>query len=509
MIGIEHSAVLTARRAGRWWRSPVRALAGLLLLSEFAYAAMLRLDAVSSARSVFLFLGLLACLFLCYSAAYLLLRDVQNSHRAIILVIFGALLFRFTLLFAGLPHDSNWSEMQSGVKMDVRGRAVAYDRFLLYDNDVWRYLWDGHVWTNGINPYRYEPSNPRLDALTDSGNSENTIWSDIRDNVNHPQIPTIYPPAAELVFGLSHVLAPGSVLVMKSIFVGFDLLALFFIALTLRALHRPASDMILYAWNPLVIKTVAGSGHMDAIMAAALAATAYFIVRGRRAHAAIAWGVSVLTKISPLVLLPFVMRRLGWRKSALGIGVVVLGYLPFMGAGRLVFAGLQTFAQSWQFNAGFYGLVQWLARPLSHDPVLLAKAASGVVIFLILACLVRNDDAEDNSFAFYSTTALGALVVLGPTVMPWYLVWLLPLAVIANARIWIYFSASVCLAFLVMINGTEHPAVILLEYGILAVLLSRNYSLLGRNKQTGKFAQVLAAYRILDTNQKTLIGEKL
>jgi len=497
------------RRFGLWRRPRLWTLAGLLLFSEAVYVAMLRFDAVSSAKSVFTFLALLAFLFLCYGAGYRVLRDLQERRGAMVLIVSGALLFRLTMLFAGLPHDSDWKEMLSAARADVRGRAVSYDRFLLFDNDIWRYLWDGHVWANRANPYLYEPSNPRLDTLASSSDSENTVWSDVRDNVNHPQVPTIYPPLAESMFYAAHALAPGSVFVMKSFFVAFDLLALLFVALTLRALDRPATDMVLYAWNPLIIKAIAGSGHMDAMVAAALAATAYFMVRGSHASAAIAWGLSVLMKLSPLVLLPFLLRRLGWRKTGLGIAVIALGYLPFLNSGEAAFAGLRTFAHRWQFNAGIFDLVQWLVGHLSADPSRLAKMICAIIFLFLLGYLSWKDDGANRSFAFYSATALGGLLVLGPTVMPWYVVWLLPLAVIARTRIWIYFSALVCLAFLVMIDGMERGGVLLLEYGIFAVFLHRNCLPFKRGAEASKCDQVLITEeQMLEMNPKTVIGEK-
>jgi len=49
-----------------------------------------------------------------------------------------ALLFRATLLPAGLLHAGN-------------------PRLILYDDDVWRYLWEGHVGSAGLNPMRTPP----------------------------------------------------------------------------------------------------------------------------------------------------------------------------------------------------------------------------------------------------------------------------------------------------------------------------------------------------------------
>ena len=66
---------------------------------------------------------------------------------------------------------------------------------------------------------------------------------------------------------------------------------------------------------------------------------------------------------------------------------------------------------------------------------------------------------------------LGALLVLGPVVMPWYVTWLLPLAILARERVWLVFSALVCLAFLVMVDGVERPGALWIEYAALGGLL--------------------------------------
>jgi len=450
-------------------------VAGLLVLSELTYLAMVRLEAVSTAKSVFTFLALMAVLFGLYTATHRFLLNLREQRGALALIIIGAVLFRFTLLFAGLPQDNNLKETITAARADIRGEAVTYDSFLVFDNDIWRYIWDGHVGARGINPFLYEPGSPRLDALT-SGD-RNALWGDIRANINHSDVPTIYPPLAQLVFLAAHWLAPGSVFVMKSLLVAFDLLTCLFVVLTLRAIGQPVTDVVLYAWNPLVIKEVAASGHMDPLLAALLVATVYFVVRGLHSAAGLTWGLSVLAKISPIVLLPFLLQRIGARKSALGLAVVMAGYLPFLDRNGSIFVGLRTFAAEWQFNSGLFSLVEWAAQPFSSIPSLVAKITAAVILLMLLSLLIWKDDGDDKTFALYSVTALGVLVVLSPAVMPWYLVWIVPLSVIARSRVWIQFSALVCLAFLVMIDGTERPVVLWLEFGAFAVLAWREYSL--------------------------------
>lgn len=459
---------------------PWVALGAVAVTSEILYLLLLRLDAVNGLRPVLTFLALMFVLFGLYAVAYFSIRNTRGNQRgALVVIAAGALLFRVTLLPAGLPPEvtgSGLKGMFAALHADVRGAAVSYDRFQLFDDDVWRYLWDGHVWAHGVNPFLYAPTHPALDGMADDDNRSLTdgrpVWGEIRDNINYASTPTIYPPLAQAVFRAAHAVAPGSVLVMKTVLVGFDLLAALLIALALRALGRPPELVILYAWNPLVVKVFAGSGHMDAILAAALSATAYFAARQAPRRAAVSFGLAVLTKICPVVLLPFLLKRIGWRNTPISCAVVLVGYFPFLGAGRRMFGGLMAFTGDWQFNAGPYALLRWLAGVFSQQyPVMLARLASALLIITAVAWLAWVDDGHSESFAACGAAALGAVIVLGPVAMPWYVVWLLPLAILSGQHVWIHFSALVCIAFLVMIDQQEHTWALALEYTTLAPLL--------------------------------------
>ena len=457
------------RSAFRIPHSAVVTLAALLVLSEVIYISLLRLDAINGVRPVLTFLAMMGALFAFYGmAVWLIGRLGQRERGALLVIAAGAVLFRLTLLPAGLPHDASWNEIRAGLRADVRGEAVAYERFLLFDNDIWRYLWDGHVWAHNVNPYAHAPLDSELDELTDN---EGAVWGDVRDNVNYGATPTIYPPLAQMLFRFSHWLAPGSVFVLKTLLAGCDLLAALFIGLALKTLRRPVALVILYAWNPLVVKVYAGSGHADALLVAAVAATVYFIVRGSRRAAAASFGLAVLAKLSPLVLLPFVVRRTGLRGAVLIFAVLLVGYLPFLDAGGALFTGFLIYAREWTFNAGPYALFRWVAAMFSSEPFFVARAMCGVIVLSLLCWLAWRDDGKTKSFARYGATALGALIVFSPAVMPWYVTWTLPLALVADCRAWFYFSALICLAFLVMIDGVElGPLARWVEYVALALV---------------------------------------
>lgn len=448
-------------------------LATAAIVSEALYLALMRFAAIDGLRPVATFVALMMVLFAVYGIAFLLLDKIRLQKKAALLVvILGSVCFRITMIPAGLPPDVSAPEMSELMRADLHGASVSFDRYLLYDDDIWRYLWDGHVWSNSVNPFLYAPVDPRLDSLATSDATTESTWQDIRDNINHPQIPTIYPPLAQLVFRISHAIAPGSIVALKTILIVLDLSTMCLVWLGLQKLSLPSAWLLLYGWNPLLIKTVAGSGHVDILAGAMLALAAYLLLVRAKLPAAIALAGACLAKLSPIVLLPFAIKRIGWRNSVTAVLLILAGYLPFLGGGTAIFSGLSRFAREWQFNSAFFLATRALAGPFIHDPSLAARGVGLLAIAATAIWLLTRDDGEPSSLPRVASSMLAAVILFSPTVIPWYLIWLLPMAVLARAPIWIWFTAIVCLAFFVMVDGTERIAIVAIEYGwLLAVVL--------------------------------------
>ncbi len=130
---------------------PLMVLGGLSLAGY--RTAVVGLAGTSQRRDVLAFLLLFAGLFALYAAAIALARRVGGGRTAAVVLVW-ALLFRLALLPAGLAPES-WRD---DLAADLGSHEVGYRTFLLYDNDVWRYLWDGHVTAAGIAPYAHSPS---------------------------------------------------------------------------------------------------------------------------------------------------------------------------------------------------------------------------------------------------------------------------------------------------------------------------------------------------------------
>lgn len=404
------------------------------------YVQLSRFDAFNGAAPVAWFLALMAALF----GLYALAGRTIGSWPA----VFGwAILFRVLLIPAGLPPTATWPEKAALISQDLRGEAVVYERFLLYDNDLWRYLWDGHTAANGGNPYREAP------ASVERGEG---VWAEVHDNISYAHIPTLYPPLAQWAFLLSHWLAPASVVTLKMLVILFDLGAGAFLALTLRALGRHPGESLLYLWNPLTVKVFAGSAHIDSLAVFALAVLGYCVARKFHLAAGVAFGLAVLAKLSPLVLIGLLARRVSPQGLAVGLGVVVAGYLPYLSSGMAIFDGARMFASFWEFNAGVLQFVRWIAPGWNARLV-----CAGVLGVLLLRIWRRKGE-----FFASAADSLGWLVVLSPAVMPWYSTWALPFAVLGRRPLWLVFSALVLASFGVMVDGRERPWILAVEFGL-------------------------------------------
>ena len=445
-------------------------VAGLLIASEALYLTLVRLNAVNGVRPVTVFLATLGGAFVLCFAAYLVVERRPAGLPVKILVVGGAILFRLTLLPAGLPPDLSPREKLAAMAADWRGDAVTYERFQLFDDDIWRYLWDSHVAASGAKVFGAAPADASMDYLAE-GAGAHPDWETIRENINYPNLPTVYPPLTQLVFRAAHVLAPGSVLAMKVVVVSLDLLAYGFIILALAAGRQSPARSILYGWNPLVIKVFAGSGHVDAVVVAALAATCYFLATKKRTAASVSLGLAVAAKIAPIVLVPYLARRVGAWRTALVFLTAIACCVPYFAAGTHILDSFLAFSTGWQFNGGPFRLIDWLVGFVAAKPEFPARLVCGALAAAALFTLYRYDDTDPNTFARSAAMALGSVLILSPVVMPWYVSWLVALGVLAWNRAALFFSLAVCLAFLVMVRGTEWPWALALEYGSLGGMI--------------------------------------
>lgn len=274
------------------------------------------------------------------------------------------------------------------------------------DDDIHRYVWDGRVQRFGYNPYVVVPDDPSVRWMH---------TSETRD-LNNPDVPSPYPPGAELFFREVTAIRE-STFALKAAFVLCDLAIVIVLLDLLRRTGQGEHWVLAFAWHPLLATEVAGSGHVDIVGVLLLLVSVAALVRCWRAAAAIAFGLAVAVKFLPIVLLPLYWKRVRIRDAALAIATIGLLYVPFLNHSRVPIGSLGTYVQRFRFNDPVFAAFERLAAPQ-------VVAGLAVVAGLLTAIWMRRSSAERFSGEF--AWPMAASLLCAPVVYPWYMLWLLP-----------------------------------------------------------------------------------
>jgi alpha-1,6-mannosyltransferase len=319
------------------------------------------------------------------------------------------------------------------------------------DDDVRRYVWDGRIQRLGFNPYIVVPSDPAFAGLHTTETR----------SMNHPDIPSPYPPGAQLFFRAVTAIHE-SVFSMRVAFVICDLAIVLILLDVLRVTGQGVHWVLAYAWNPLLATEVAGSGHVDIVGALLLLLSFAALLRRWRAIAAVAFALAVAVKFLPIVLLPLYWRRIRIRDAVLAAVVFAGLYVRFLNHGRIPFGSLGNYIQSFRFNDPVFASLERVAIP---------QVIAGLAVFLgfLVALWFRSKSPTLSADAF--AWPMAASLFCAPVVYPWYLLWLLPLARSVSTLPIIIWTVSIIPAYLVWhqrILGRPWVLpgwIVLLEYG--------------------------------------------
>lgn len=309
-------------------------LLGATFASLACYVALLACDSQyghtvnEQQRWILPIIGLCAAAFVPYWLAWRWVSQLTPSKRLTLWLVGTSVLFRLLLL----PTPP------------------------FQEIDIYRYLWDGHVVAMGHNPYEYSPSevlsavesarsglstqDATLQELADEAIDERA-YDEILATIHYGELPSPYPPVSQTVFAAADLTSPaksatGHMIWLKLWLTSFDVATLGLVIAMLCMAGKHPGLAIAYGWCPLVLKEVAGSGHLDsiAIFFAMAAVTATMATTGHAksgrwvALSALMLALGISAKLFPIVLAPllvwFWLRKLAARHALLGLSTMAI-----------------------------------------------------------------------------------------------------------------------------------------------------------------------------------------
>ncbi|HEY6189104.1 MAG TPA: glycosyltransferase 87 family protein [Pyrinomonadaceae bacterium] len=325
-------------------------------------------------------------------AAWAVSRARSTSRSTLIIVIVFAALFRLSIIYT--------------------------PPFL--SDDIYRYIWDGRVQAAGINPYRYIPADEHLKGLRDDA---------IYPKINRRDFArTIYPPLAQAIY-LATTRVSESVTWMKATMVGFEVLTLLALLGLLNSMGLPLQRVLIYAWHPLIVWEIAGSGHLDSIAIAFVCLALLAYRRKWETTVGVALGCAVLVKLIPLALFPALYKRWGWRMPVAFALTIVAAYVPYLSVGINVFGYLPGYTAEEGLQSGSRFFILSLVRRLfggANVPSAAYMIFAGLVLASLAAwALYRREDSEGSHVRSAFVLATAFTLLLSPR-YEWYFAWLIP-----------------------------------------------------------------------------------
>jgi hypothetical protein len=370
--------------------------------------------------------------------------------------------------------------------------------------DFYRFIWDGRMILEGLNPYLFTPESFIQTGGPFPIDQAQELHAGMgKLNGSHF---TNYPPINQLCFFIAALFSShsilGSVIVFKLIIITADFGTFFFGKRLLERLNLPVKNIFWYILNPFIIIELTGNLHFEGVMIFFLVWSLYLLHTGKWKWAAVVFALSISVKLIPLLFLPlllfyFISKNKTTNKTLLNtvafysiVGVTtLLLFAPFFSL-EFVNNYAQTVAL-WFNNFEFNASVYYLAREIGYwftgynEIAVIGKILPLLVFLFVMGLAFFRRKIETKTLILHMLFAFTIYLFLSTTVHPWYIATLLILSVFTNYKFPLVWSFVIILSYLAYINlnkadKSENLWVIALEYTVVYVVFIWEVFLSGR-----------------------------
>ncbi|PIF01035.1 MAG: mannosyltransferase [Maribacter sp.] len=407
-------------------------------------------------------------LVLYYTLAY----HLERTDFIKLVTLFGVLFFPYY----GLIRIKKW-DFRFLLVVGLLFRLVFLIAEPNLSQDFYRFIWDGGLVCNFINPYLGTPDI----LITNQGsvipNAEILHKGMGELSARHF---SSYPPLNQLVFALTTWLGGksilGSIIAMRTIIIVSDIGIFHFGRKLLKNLNLSPHLIFWYFLNPLIIVELTGNLHFEGVMLLFFVASLYLLSIGKWMLAAVVYALSIAIKLIPLMFLPLFLKHFGFKKSfrfyIVAVVTLIAISIPFISPGFIAnysqTVGL--WFSNFKFNSSLYNLVREIAVQFDAKPWELIKTYGKITPYITISIIVlvtffrknQNLSVLISSMLYILTT----YYLLATIVHPWYIIFLVLLTIFTEYRFPLAWSLVVILSYYAysQIDFKEHLGILSIEY---------------------------------------------
>ena len=269
---------------------------------------------------------------------------------------------------------------------------------------------------------------------------------DIVESINYSPLRTIYPPVAQFFFWLAITIPSNfDLLILRLVLIACEFVTVLLLISLLKHTNQSPAWVALYWWNPLIIKELINSAHMDAILLPFLVGAVLLAVRNRFYLSSVALVCAIGVKIWPILLAPLLFLKLPFKRLLIvaSIALVLLSLMAWpIVDGRLDgSSGFVAYAALWTRNEALFSLIEnTLTVLLDHggldliDPGRLARLVVALSVGSLALLLALRSWREPTALVHCVVLITAALFLSSATGYPWYYAWILPFLVLVRLR---------------------------------------------------------------------------
>lgn len=311
-------------------------------------------------------------------------------------------------------------------------------QFTSLSTDLYRYIWDGIIFSNGYNPYFYRAS----DSLFVNFHSSYSLYPKMQWIHEY----TVYPPFAQYLFYFLSISYKYFGLIGAKILMSVPVLVSFY-ALKNKLSPKMLTILLL---NPFILFEVFNGAHLDNFLFLLSIIFIFAFYKDRLYTAAASLVFGVLTKVLPAMFVPLIIFKLIKGKKFTSLVKIIffwsvlfiLFYLPFLinfpellqnFSARIFGFELSTFpvfryisyVGNLEFNGSTYVLLKSFWEKLgllSYAKILTLGLMFSLVV--ILSYRLKNH-SKTELYKYYFIIGL-VFLLLSPQFFPWYLLFITP-----------------------------------------------------------------------------------
>ena len=417
-----------------------------------------------------------------------LLYLVPRESSPALLGLFFMLFLWYGLAIIKLPEIKiRWILMAA-----IAYRLLAVVPLPTLSDDYFRFLWDGQLLSHGQNPFLQLPSEVDKATYEDLGLSDA-----LYQGLNSKDYFTIYPPLNQAIFSIAARVGEKNIhsgaITLKVFILFAEIINLLLLYALLALLKKPAWWIGLYALNPLVIIELVGNIHFEAWMICGILGCLYLLLKGKWLGASLMLGLGIASKLLPIMLIPLVLRRIGfWKTLTFGIIAVSTGLLGFLlipdpSAVFNIIDSVRLYFENFEFNASIFQWLSWLG--LRKD--ILGPALTIIPVAGILYMSFSKKHNDGASLAIKMLFAFSLYFLCARIVHPWYICTLVALASLGPWRYPMAWTAVLPLTYLSYQTPLYHQPYMLMlfAYAVLLAFFTFEYIYLNRKMALTKSSE--------------------